>query len=338
MARGGFHGGGFHGGGHHGGGFHGGGFHGCGGFHGGGGYHGGYSDDGFGEIAYVFRLLLALFVIALAFSGEVAMGHIPGLDLINLTMFTLAALFYFLGIKEFKRTAGLYRLKKASVTDDLQVWNSDNRNWIPSFSVSDKVTWAGKYDKKYRIAFYDRDFGGENVNKVMEMMKRTPKIVWMNSFVWLSIGVLIFFVNFISYEIVIPVFENMIMTDIAFMFIDHFVFYLPAVLTLLCAVACYVIMRVKDKLLHDCAMRIIEDNNAAYEKMRTENFIASALSKKWYYNNCPNCGADAKKDKRICIHCGTSLEVKDIGKDPVSSVHRISADSERVGQGVGTDI
>ncbi len=356
MARGGFHGGGFHSGGHHGGGFHGGGFHG-GGFHGGGfgssfgggfrsGYYGdsynggGYNDgseEGMGEANFAIKNMLLLVVIGLAFAAEVGVGHIPGMDLINLTMFIVAMLFFLLGIREFKRTAGVYRLRKAAGPIQVQVWNSDNRNWIPSFSISDKVSWAGKYDKKYRIAFYDQDFGMENVIKVRELMKRTPKIVWMNSFVWLAIGTIGTIGNFFFYELVIPVFENMIMTDIAFTFIDHFVFYLPAAITMLSAIACYVIMKVKDKLLHDCAVRIIEDNNAAYEKMKTEDFIASSLSKRWYHNKCPNCGAGAVKDKRSCTHCGTSLEVEDIDKEPVYSVHRISADAERFAQGVGDD-
>ena len=351
MARGGFHGGGFHSGGHHGGGFHGGGFHG-GGFHGGGfgssfgggfrsGYYGdsynggGYNDgseEGMGEANFAIKNMLLLVVIGLAFAAEVGVGHIPGMDLINLTMFIVAMLFFLLGIREFKRTAGVYRLRKAAGPIQVQVWNSDNRNWIPSFSVSDKVSWAGKYDKKYRIAFYDQDFGMENVIKVRELMKRTPKIVWMNSFVWLAIGTIGTIGNFFFYELIIPVFENMIMTDEAFAFIDDFVFYLPAGLTLLCALSCFVLVKVRDSLLYKCAMRIVEDNNAAYEKMKTENFIASRLSAKWYYNNCPNCGADAKSGMRICNHCGTSLEVKDISKEPVSSVHRISAEAENNGK------
>ena len=120
----------------------------------------------------------------------------------------------------------------------------------------------------------------------------------------------------------------MIMTDEAFAFIDDFVFYFPAGLTLLCAILCFAMVKVRDSLLHKCAVRIVEDNNAAYEKMKTENYIAQALSSKWYYNNCPNCGADAKKDTRICTHCGTSLEVKNIATEQVSSVHRISAAAE----------
>ena len=80
--------------------------------------------------------------------------------------------------------------------------------------------------------------------------------------------------------------------------------------------------------LYKCALSIVEDNNAAFDRMKTEASIALALSNKWYYNNCPNCGAEAKIDMRNCNHCGSSLEVKDINKEQVSAVHLISAEAE----------
>ena len=331
MARGGHHGGGFHGGGHHGS-FHGGGF---GGGFGGGGYHGGgYSGDGEYNLG---SLILDGVIIGGAlffyFVYEIVEGNVPGMDLVNLGLFIGSIIFFALGLKEYKRTADLYRMKKAGTIGKCHVWKADYTEYGPN-SESDKVSWAGKYDNSYRIAFHDRDFGEENVKKVEELMKRTPKIVWMNSYVWLGIGFLSAFSNLFFYELVIPVFENMIMTDEAFAFIDDFVFYFPAGLTFLCALSCFVLMKVKDSLLHKCAKRIVEDNNAAYEKMKTENFIAKTLSNKWYYNNCPNCGVDAKNDMRFCNHCGTSLEVKDIDKEQVSSVHRISAEAENNGKPV----
>lgn len=330
MARGGHHGGGFHGGGHHGGGFHGGGFGGSyhgGGYHGG-GYHGGSDgDNGFDSPFLIIRGIFIVGALLFYFCDQVAEGNIPGSNLIIIGIFAAAVVFFVLGLKEYKRTADLYQLKKANGINKLQVWKADFTEYAPN-SVSDKLSWAGKYEKKYRIAFHDRDFGEENIKKVREMMDRTPKIVWMNSYVWLGIGIVSAFSNLFFYELVIPIFENMIMTDEAFAFIDEFVFYFPAGFTLLCAISCFAMMKVKDNLLYKCAMRIVEDNNAAYEKMKTENFIAKTLSNKWYYNNCPNCGVDAKKNMRICTHCGTSLEVKDIGKEPVSSVHRISAEAE----------
>ena len=334
MARGGHHGGGFHSGGHHGGGFHGGGFgggfYGGGSFHGGGSYHDG-DDDNFGLLAYIIRGVFIGGFFLFYYCTEIAEGNVPYVNLLMVGIYIAAVVFFVLGLKESKRTADLYQLKRATGNNSLQVYKADFTEYS-SNSVSDKVSWAGKYDTKYRIAFYDRDFGEDNIDKVREMMDRTPKIVWMRPVVWLVLGIISAVSNFFFYELVIPVFENMIMTDEAFAFIDEVVFYFPAVFTLLCAILCFAMMKVKDSLLHKCALRIVQDNNAAYEKMKTQNFIAKTLSNKWYYNNCPNCGVDAKKDMRICTHCGTSLEVKDIATEPLSSVHRISSEAENNGK------
>ena len=329
MARGGHHGGGFHSGGHHGGGFHGGGSFGGGGFHGGGyhggGYHGGSNDGGYEGL--IIRLAIFIIIIIIYFVYAVAEGNVPGLNVINLCMFAASIVFYFLALKDYERTSAIYHLHQKDIFPKLQVWKADYKNYGPN-SVSDKVSWAGKYENKYRIAFYDRDFGDENIRKVEELIKRTPKIIWLSSIVWLILGIFSACSNLVIYEAFIPYFENMVMTDEAFKFVDELLFYLPAGVTLLFAVSCYVLVLVRDNLLHKCAMRIVEDNNAAFERMKTEGSIASILNSKWYYNKCPNCGADANCDMRICNHCGTSLEVKDITKEQVSAVHLISVETE----------
>ena len=118
------------------------------------------------------------------------------------------------------------------------------------------------------------------------------------------------------------------MTDEAFAFMDDFIFYLPSILTLLCAVTGLIMVKVKDKLLYKCAYRIVHDNIAAEERMKTESIIASKLSSKWYYNRCPNCGAEASKALRICTHCGASLEVKSFEDGISGAIHRISKEDE----------
>lgn len=333
MARGGHHGGGFHSGGHH---FSGGGFHGGGGSFGGGSYHGGgyhggggYVDDDDAMIvkfAFIVIFALAYFVYA------VAEGDVPGMNLINLGMFAVSILLFFLALKECGRQEAIYHIHQSSIFSKLQVWKADYKNYAPAGSVSDKVSWASKDSNKYRIAFYDRDFGEENIRKVNELIKRTPKIIWMSSFVWLILGIFSFGSNFVFYEAFIPYFETRVMTDEAFAFVDELIFYTPAGFTLLWAVSCYVLVLVRDNLLHKCALRIVEDNNAAFERMKTEEFIVSTLSSKWYHNNCPNCGAAAENDMLYCNHCGTSLEVEDKDKANISAVHLISADAEKLGK------
>ena len=330
MARGGHHGGGFHGGGHHfgGGGFHGGGF-------GGGSYHGGgYRGGSFDGDSEDFVARFAVFgIIALFYFGYlVADGQIPGMNLINLCMFALSVFFFFLAMRAHKRQGDIEHLHQSSIFAKLQVWKADYKDLAPANSVSDKVSWAAKYNKNYRIAFFDKEYGEENIRKVNDLIKRTPKIIWMSSIVWLIIGFFSAASNSVFYEWLIPYFETREMTDEAFAFVDELIFYLPAGFTLLCAISCYVFVVIRDNLLHECAMRIVEDNNAARERMLTKQYIVSTLSNKWYYNICPNCGAEAKDDMSYCNHCGTTLEVLDFNKADVSAVHRISEEAKNAGK------
>ncbi|MBR3141536.1 MAG: hypothetical protein IKF09_00140 [Clostridiales bacterium] len=332
MARGGFHGGGFHSGGHHGGGggFHGGGFSG-GGFHG--GYHGGYyggghnGGDHYSNSDAISNLVIrSAFIVIMIFIYvvvEVQEGAFQGLNLINLAVYSASAIILALGLKQYGRMSALKTLKRNSKPNG-KVWKGEQ----PIDRTGDRYTWAGKYEKKYCISFSDTEFGTENAVKVKETMDRTPKILWINPFVWLVISVVSFFNTFWFYEMFIPFFENSIMTDQAFAFIDEFIFYLPSGVSFISAAACLISVFVKDNLLYKCAIRIAEDNKAAEERLKTEEFITSTLSKKWYHNFCPNCGAAANPVIRSCSYCGASLEVKNFSGGVPAAVHRIPAASE----------
>lgn len=357
MASGGFHGGGFHSGGHHsgGGGFHssGGGFHssGGGGFHssgggfhssGGGGFHsssggrfsgGGYFSDGdnYENDGYVFQNMFTMFAMAIIAAVAVIgflfslirTNSIPGLNFINLGIFCASLVIYFMALKETGRTSDIYYFDYVDLNRvGGRVYKV--KGYRPADAIGDKRTWASKNGSQYSISFFDREFGVENANKVYEAKQRTPKIVWMKTKVWGILMLISFIVNFFFYEAVIDVFENMIMTDIAFFFIDEFVFYFMSVLTLLFSIAALLCIRARDKILHECALRIVEDNMAFEERNKTEQFINSQLSKKWYYNNCPNCAAEANKSLTYCLSCGTSLEVPSFADEASGSVHRIS--------------
>ena len=323
MARGGHHGGGGHSGGHHSGGFHGG-F--SGGFSGG-SYHGGsyHSDDNDTPVDFIIKS--AFFLIALTGYGliQVAEGAVSGLNLINLGIFCLSGLFYYLGLKDFMRTAALNGFKRwFKPVYSGKIW----RGRRPFDWNGDKYAWVAKYEKNFYVSFTDNEFGAENARKVKETMDRTPGIIWMNSFVWLVIGAISTFNTFWFYEMVIPYFEQATMTDEAFAFMDDFIFYLPSFVTLLCSMACYAFMLIKDNLLYKCAVRIVADNKAEEERLKTQEFISSQLSQKWYYNLCPNCGSEALPDSRSCDHCGTSLEVKSFESENSTAVHRISSEAE----------
>ena len=331
MSRGGFHGGGFHSGGHHGGfgGFHGGGYH--GGFHSGGHYYGGgYRGNNESDELFAYRFYSSLIVLGIGLFGFLVTscynGNAPGFDYFSIGLFFISCFFYASTFNESGRTAALKGLRKGGCSG--AVWKGES----PYFRVGNYQTWFDTRATQYCISFYEKNFGYENAKKVRETMDRTPKIIWMNQKLWAAGGIICFVSSFFFYELVIPFFENRIMTDEAFNFVDNAVFYMPSVLALLFSLTGFILVKVRDNLLYKCASRIVHDNIAAEERMKTESIIASKLSKKWYYNRCPNCGAEASKALRNCTHCGASLEVMSFEDGISGAIHRISGAAEEGNQ------
>ena len=287
---------------------------------GGGGSYGSYDGDP-GDAVVLFAYLAAAVIGGIiTFLMKVAHNEIPGLNLINLAMFLISSGFLIKSISEYHRTKALAFFKEYGPGKNLTyVWKGDSVSKIET----DSKSWYG-YNKCYFIAFYDHDFGDENAEKAYETMKSTPKIIWVSPTVWLVLSIICLISTFFFYEAVIPVFERAIMTDFAFAFFDHLVFYFPAIFCLLFAVGSFVLYKIKDNLLYECAVRVVKDNKAAAEKLEKENAISAKLSNKWYYNICPNCGAYPSQVLKHCDHCGASLEVDSFENGTQSSVHKIS--------------
>ena len=287
---------------------------------GGGGSYGSYDGDP-GDAVVLFAYLAAAVIGGIiTFLMKVAHNEIPGLNLINLAMFLVSSGFLIKSISEYHRTKALAFFKEYGPGKNLTyIWKGDSVSKIET----DSKSWYG-YNKCYFIAFYDLDFGDENAKKAYETMKSTPKIIWVSPFVWLVLSIVCLISTFFFYESVIPYFEHAIMTDFAFAFVDHLVFYFPAILCLLFAVGSFVLTKVKDNFLYECAVRVVKDNKAAAEKLEKENAISAKLSNKWYYNICPNCGAYPSQVLKHCDHCGASLEVDSFENGTQSSVHKIS--------------
>jgi hypothetical protein len=353
MARGGFHGGSTHSGGFHsgGGGYHGGGSHSSsgGGFSGGsrssgssssgsgfrhssGFSGGGYGDDDFAGGMYEtmtwFAIIAVIGVITFVgfFVKAIAEGEVPGLNLVNLGIFCVSFFVFIPALVPYERTSDLKGIESSDLSKfGGRIWNAKGPR--PPEAIGDKRTWVSKTDKRFCISFFDNEYGPENARKVLETMRRTPRIIWMNPFKWLMFSLICFVVNFFFYEMVIPTFENMIMTDFAFAFIDVTVFYFMSVLSLILSAACLVLGKVKDNILHECAVRIVEDNLANEEKIKTEGFIKSKLSEKWFHNFCPDCGTKASNVLTSCPVCGASLEVMSFEDGIPGAVHRVSYES-----------
>jgi hypothetical protein len=324
MASGGFHGGSSHSGSFHssgGGGFSGGGG-GSGGGYSGGGHYGSYSGGGgSGSYAWLIFGWGPFFMYMLATFDE---PIIWGFNYLSTLIFWISGIVLYIVHRQSERTQVIAEIKRDCYHRILgYVWRGD----APSAKKdTDSKTWAGT-PYSYRIVFYDKEFGEENAIKVKELIDRTPKIVWWSYKVWIFIYVIGIVAAFFLYELVIPFFENAIMSDAAFYFFDHLVFYFPAIVCALSAITALVIVFVKDSLLYECALRIVQDNNATEKRVRTETSIADRLSEKWYYNTCKNCGADADFSQRFCNKCGSSLEVHSFGGS-YGGFHRITSGSK----------
>ena len=326
MASGSFHGGSSHsgsfhssgGGGFSGGGYSGGGYHSSGGYHYGGG-HGGGGDGSFTFWVFAWGPIILVFIAT--FGENVVLGY----NAVNVLIYWISSIVLYIVWRQYERTEVLREIKRDCHHRVLgYVWHgSQDKNTVES----DQKSWAGEYNS-YRIVFHDKEFGPENVLKVRALMDRTPGILWVTHKLWIAIGVLSILSSIYFYEGIIPLFENAIMSDEAFAFFDALVFYLPSIICALSALTSLIIMCVKDNLLYECAVRIVNDNKLAEKRIRTETMIANELSEKWYYNICPNCGAKADISNRFCNSCGSSLEVRAFTGGSYSGFHRVSMKEE----------
>ena len=325
MARGGFHGGGTHSGGFHmgGGGF--GGSFGGGGFGGGSGrsFRGGSGGSEFHNFTtFIIDTVIAINVGMFYFAF---LHKIPGLSLMNCPIYLVSEILFFVALyNSGERTKCVNKL----IHDPLEtvsgrVWHYAD---YPSRRMIYENSWAGLNDvhKRYEISFNDR---AKNAEIVYDTVKRTPRIIWMRSWIWLIPGLIGLVSTLFFYELIIPVFENMIMTDFAFAFIDVLVFLFPSIITLISAICCLVFRCIRDNLLYKCAIRVVSDGKASDKIKKAESGIDSLLKEKWYYDFCPNCGGVSSAKDTSCPYCHSSLEVlMKFGEKPLDC-HRVAVDT-----------
>ena len=288
---------------------------------GGGGYSsydsGGGGGGGGGSVMWIWVVVYTAAYCAMYIDE---MESLSVMHIVTLVMVIAVFFLFSNAMQERKRFAAIRRLRnKYSETDQLGVWSaeySDNRNG------SDE-TWYDHSSKKYSILFTEEEYGVENVKAVIKTVKRTPGIIWVSPAVWFVLSLICAISNIFFYELVIPFFERAYMTDEAFAFFDITVLLLPSVLALTFAVLNKVFVKTKDKILYECAVRIITDRRAKENKERTERGIDRKLSSKWYYNNCPNCGAKADYHLKTCQNCGSSLEAGTAAGGAAGAIHRL---------------
>lgn len=295
----------------------GGGFHSsCGGYgsyDSGGGSGGGEGSGGgwIGMFVYI-AMYMALHIDALE--------YLSATHLISLVMVIAVFLLFFPEVQDRKRFAVIKKFwNRNAVVHETGVWSaeySDNR-------IGSDETWYDRFGKKYSILFTEEKYVLGNVKEVLKTVKRTPRIIWVSPSVWFALSLICAICNLFFYELVIPIFERTYMTDEAFAFFDVLTLLLPSVLALTFAVMNKVFVKIKDNLLYECAVRIINDRRAKANRESTERAIDRKLSKKWYYNNCPNCGAKADYHLKTCQNCGSSLEVVTASGGAAGAIHRL---------------
>ena len=286
---------------------------------GGGGYSS-YDSGGGGGGGSIMWIWVVVYTAAYCAMHIDEMESLSGMHIVTLVMVIAVFFLFSNAMQDRKRFAAIRRLRnKYAEADQLGVWSaeySDNRNG------SDE-TWYDHSSKKYSILFTEEEYGVENVKAVIKTVKRTPGIIWVSPAVWFVLSLICAISNIFFYELVIPFFERAYMTDAAFAFFDVMVLILPSVLALTFAVLNKIFVKTKDKILYECAVRIITERRAKENKERTERGIDRKLSSKWYYNNCPNCGAKADHHLKTCQNCGSSLEVVTAAGGAAGAIHRL---------------
>ena len=310
MASGGHHGGSFHTGGHHsGGGSYGGGSFGGGSSGGGGGFYGGGSSGVDYSLGYVLLIGTYMFIVGFYESGILqALGNIFSLDLIKLSVLIVG---FILLIKGRSIGVDLAELTMNPITRQIHLNASVLTNGFVKYArIGDENTWVGKYYTIFRISFREKKYGESNQQAVFDMVQRTPRIVWIDQRVWIIGYVAELIINPLFYHLVIPVFENMLMDDVAFRVIDEVVYYLPAAIWLACGIICFATAKSKRELMYQCVSRqakyIVNQEELAQKQER----INERLKNKKYHSICPNCGAANTESLYFCSDCGSCLEIE----------------------------
>lgn len=314
MGHGGHHGGGHHGGSHHSGGGHfsgsrGGGHYSSGVHYSSGYYGGGYYGGGSNSGANKARLIITLIYGGCVYNSlciMTLMGEVPGMNFLNLLIYHVAAVFFILGIVNYRRTSSVRKIRngvKVALTDEVR------RGRKTSMVKGYEICWVGTADSSYRIYLSDNYYGKRIREEIKESVSRGAGIVWMNQYLLMVVGIVTFFATMMFYELIIPIFENMYMDDILFKFVDDLVFYLPSWICLAASVICFVTGKIRDKILYKCAVRLVKIIEDEEKKRLTEAQISSKMQMKWYYLICPNCGASYPQVYYNCIYCGSSMEV-----------------------------
>lgn len=319
MSRGGHHGGSFHSGGHHGGGggFSGGGHY-SGRHYGGGGYSGGFNAN---------RFLIDIIIIALAllYLGLYClyMAFQSSFDAINVPIMILSIALFVVASFTKGKVSAVQDLKRSPTPHSCANAMYDKVYSRGGYGTKDGVSWYT--NDKFCLIFDERYSRKENLRMAHEEIKKWPFILKINDVVWPICAVIWFIANLFFYEKVIPFAENAIMSDQAFAFIDDLVYYLPAIMMLLNAVAALVIGIVRLKFARKVCIYVVNTNISNQVIAETGEEIEVIIEQLWYHDTCPNCSGDALSHDTRCKNCGSSLKILNPASVPVDKRHQVQS-------------
>ena len=233
----------------------------------------------------------AVFIIMMTYCA-ISNGTVPGMNLTNAAIFLAGGLLFIPSIMQAIRTDALKDLRKTG-TSEFYVCSRK----YSEYRIGNNNTWAGKNDKNYRIAFYGTEQGIQNGQEVLKTMKMKPRIIWIRPGTWFFIYAALLIANFFFYDNVMQFFTGL--SEDAFRFFDKFMFYLPCALAFICPVLSYIFVKVRDKILYKCAVKLaaeIDEEESDNAKSGMKIIV------------CPNCGAKSSSYLKECSRCGCSLE------------------------------
>lgn len=187
---------------------------------------------------------------------------------------------------------------------------------------TDGVSWY--YGNDYYLDTYDE----KNLNKLRQY--RSEGSIFTRTViptVWIQC-ILAFLPCF--YDITIVPFENMVMSDEAFEFVDFALYYLPFILILVIAFFAWWQRRKVITTARKYVHQIIDQNIMENQSLRTQAEIQAIQSSIWYYNTCPNCATEATPNGKVCAACGSSLQIDAQLQDIVDASQKHQVIEEKV--------
>lgn len=309
---------------HHGGSTHTGGFHSSGGSRSSGGSNSsGHASSGGGSgeqlDAFGFEMI-RLFVLGFGFMGITIAKQSSFSEIVRAILFGVAII---LVVKAFLMPGDISEFESLLSKDAIQKSFDPIYSRYTHSNTSDTKTDGSSWytENDYFISFFRYNVRSSNIEIARKFIMNLPFVLRIRRIVWVIsvlfwIGSSLFF-----YDMVIPYFENSIMSDIAFKFIDFLVFFLPAILAILSGVAMLVIERLRRKMMYKCCVEIVNQNQSAKIIISEEEEIKEILKQKWYYNECKNCGAVDTKSS-YCKTCGSSLNIMIPDNIPLNMRHQ----------------